>query len=212
MEPDERIDKAIYKEIAVLERFYDRIMSCRVMIEGPRRHEFGGLYKVRIDLQIPTVELVVKHSPTLHATLQDESAAKKTKKSEPKRLHRDVIRAIHEAFQEMRRRLQDAVRKLDARVKQREPSLNAKIAKLYPDHGFLETADGREIYFHRNSVLDKHFDQLRIGSAVRFAEESGDQGPQASTVRIVHPTKQLRSAAATVVLPPARIGRTRAAS
>ncbi len=50
--------------------------------------------------------------------------------------------------------------------------------------GFLATADGREIYFHRNSVLDDGFEKLDAGMRVAFAEEQGEKGPQASTVRI----------------------------
>jgi cold shock CspA family protein len=42
-----------------------------------------------------------------------------------------------------------------------------------------------EIYFHRNSVLDADFDKLKIGTEVRFVEEAGDKGPQASTVKVV---------------------------
>jgi len=59
--------------------------------------------------------------------------------------------------------------------------------KLFSEegYGFLETPDGREIYFHRNSVIGSDFDRLEIGTEVRFAEETGEQGPQASTVTIV---------------------------
>ena len=53
------------------------------------------------------------------------------------------------------------------------------------DCGFIETADGRQIYFHRNAVLDAAFDRLKVGSEVAFAEEEGVKGPQASTVRVV---------------------------
>jgi cold shock CspA family protein len=55
----------------------------------------------------------------------------------------------------------------------------------HADHGFLETPDGREIYFHRNSVLNAKFDDLVSGTEVAFAEEQGDKGPQASTVHVV---------------------------
>jgi cold shock CspA family protein/ribosome-associated translation inhibitor RaiA len=48
-----------------------------------------------------------------------------------------------------------------------------------------ETADGREIYFHRNSVLNGGFARLAVGSHVTFAEELGEKGAQASTVRLL---------------------------
>ena len=60
------------------------------------------------------------------------------------------------------------------------------ITKLFQDrgYGFLESEDGREIYFHKNSVLDGRFEKLQIGAKVRYAEEDGDKGPQASTVHV----------------------------
>lgn len=209
MEPVPGLEEGIAKEIEVLERFFDRIMSCRIMIEGPRGQRYGGLYKVRIDLGVPNEELIVEHSPSLHGTLQDIEADSKTKQSEPERDHRDVHRAVHDAFHEMRRRLQDYVRRMRGETKQHEGEPQAKITKLFPEkgYGFLETADGREIYFHRDSVLDEHFDHLRVGSDVHFAEEAGEKGPQATTVKLAHPAKQARSAAKTEVARPGRASR-----
>ena len=200
MEPVSGLESVVLKEIAVLERFFKRIMSCRVTIEGPRGKRFGGLYHVRIDLGVPNEELVVKHTPSLHGELQDIEASKKTKQSEVKRSRREVHRAIHEAFHEMRRRLQDYTRRLQHQTKQHEMEVPGKVVRLFEDYGFLETVNGREIYFHRNSVLDGHFDLLRIGSEVRFAEEAGGKGPQASTVSLVHLSKQARAAAGTEVV------------
>jgi len=200
MEPVPNLEPAVLKEIAVLERFFKRIMSCRVMIEGPRGRRYGGLYHVRIDLGVPTEELVVEHTPSLHGTLQDIEASKRTKQSEPKRDSRDVYRAIHEAFHEMRRRLQDYARRLQGQTKQHEAPVPARVVKLFEYYGFLETPDGREIYFHRNSVLDERFNLLRIGSDVRFAEEAGEEGPQASSVQLVRLAKQARNAAGTALL------------
>jgi cold shock CspA family protein len=61
------------------------------------------------------------------------------------------------------------------------------VSKLYPDegYGFIGTTDGRDVYFHRDSVLHEGFDHLRIGTEVTFAEEVGEKGPQASSVRAV---------------------------
>jgi cold shock CspA family protein len=72
-------------------------------------------------------------------------------------------------------------------VKLHEGSPHGRVTKLFPDEGFgfLKTPDGREIYFHENSVLDSGFGGLEIGTEVHFAEELGEKGPQASTVRLV---------------------------
>jgi cold shock CspA family protein len=51
--------------------------------------------------------------------------------------------------------------------------------------GFLETMNGREIYFHRNSLLNDAFSHLASGTRVTFAEKVGDRGPRASTVKLL---------------------------
>jgi cold shock CspA family protein len=53
------------------------------------------------------------------------------------------------------------------------------------DYGFLRTPEGRSVYFHRNAVVDDEFDQLKPGTGVRFVEELGEEGPQATTVVVV---------------------------
>ena len=58
-------------------------------------------------------------------------------------------------------------------------------------YGFIRSLDGRDIYFHKNSLLEGEFDRLGIGTAVCWAEEQGEKGPQASSVRIlVKPSSQ----------------------
>jgi cold shock CspA family protein len=51
-------------------------------------------------------------------------------------------------------------------------------------YGFIAAKDGSETYFHRNSVRHRAFDRLQIRSKVRFVEEMGEKGPQASTVTL----------------------------
>lgn len=92
--------------------------------------------------------------------------------------------AIRDAFDAARRKLQDYARRRRGVLKVHEGSPRARVAKLFPEErfGFLETPDGREIYFHENSVLDFDFKRLKVGTEVHFVEELGEKGPQASTV------------------------------
>jgi cold shock CspA family protein len=53
------------------------------------------------------------------------------------------------------------------------------------DCGFIATREGDEVYFHRNSVIDGAFDDLAVGDEVRFVQQDGDNGPQASSVRVI---------------------------
>ena len=49
--------------------------------------------------------------------------------------------------------------------------------------GFIQTADKREVFFHRNSLQGLNFDDLREGDAVEFDEERSEKGPRAANVR-----------------------------
>ncbi len=172
------LEEVVLKEAKKLEQFFPRIVSCRVAIEAPAR--------IRVDLGVPGEELVIDHDASHH----------------PDRHRRSNLEiAIHEAFHEMRGRLQayaDRIRGA-ALVVASAPN-EGVVTKLLEDYGFLE-ADGHGVYFHRNSVIGGNFDSLRVGSRVHFCEEEGDKGPQASTVKLLHPGKQRRTAASSAVLP-----------
>jgi cold shock CspA family protein len=198
------LDDYVQQEAAKLERFYNRISSCRVMVERAQKATSGKLYHVRIDLGVPNGELVVKHIPSLHGTLQDAKEHKSRREAESVLVHKSPKRSIHEAFGEMGRRLQDYARRQDGSVKTKKGTEEGTVKELFPEdcYGFLQTDSGREIYFHQASVLHGHFPQLRIGTRVTFDEEMGDKGPQATTVKVTHPRKQARSAASVVVLAP----------
>lgn len=155
----------ILEKTAMLDEYYNRIISCHVIVDAPHRHHHKGLlYDVRIDLTVPGAELVIKREP-----------------------NEDIYVAIRDAFDAARRQLEDFARRQRGDVKTHETYPHGRVTQLFPEegYGFLETPDGREIYFHRNSVLHGGFKKLAIGSEVRFAEEEGEKGPQASTVALV---------------------------
>ena len=156
----------IRMKAAKLERYYPRLISCHVVVGAPVRSAHAsfsqtGRYHVSIDLTVPGAELVV--------TRQENE---------------ELQVAIRDAFNAAQRRVRDYARRQRGEVKTLETPPQAVVSQLFAaeGYGFLSTSDGREIYFHRNSVLAPGFDQLAFGTAVRFAEEPGDQGPQASTV------------------------------
>lgn len=190
-----RLEQLVQKEAAKLEQFYGRITSCRVIVERPQRAQSSKLYHVRIDLGVPNSELVVKHMPTLHGTFEDLQLEKSREEPESVLVHKTPERAIHEAFHEMRRRLQDYARKQEGFVKATHKMEEGVVKELFPQagYGFLETADDRRIYFHRASVLHGHFNRLCVGSRVRFTEESGEKGPQASTLRVIRSRKRTQT-------------------
>jgi cold shock CspA family protein len=209
MEPSATVEGWIREEAQKLDEFYNHIMGCRVVVELPnRRHRWGNLHHVRIDLTVPGGELVVKREPSLHSSIQQSREHRVVKHFELNVPHRDLRQAIDDAFKAMGRRLQDYARRQRGQVKIHESAPQARISKLFPSegYGFLETSDGREVYFHENSVVAEGFARLKVGDAVSFVEEQGEKGPQASTVRLVrHP--HARRAETVAITRPAMIER-----
>jgi cold shock CspA family protein/ribosome-associated translation inhibitor RaiA len=193
MPPSPAIEENIREKAAKLDDLHDGIMGCRVAVEAPHRHHHKGkAYVVRIDLTVPGGELVINREPkrlvAKKANGAEEPGGDFAELHEPSKhaAHEDVYVAIRNAFNAAGRKLQNHARRRRGKVKVHEPQPVARIASLLPmeDHGFLLTPDGREVYFHRNSVLAPGFDRLEIGHEVHYAEELGDKGPQASTVRL----------------------------
>jgi cold shock CspA family protein len=65
--------------------------------------------------------------------------------------------------------------------------VNGFIEKIFrdDDYGFIRSIAGQQIYFHKNSSLHNEWDRLQVGTGVRFVEETGDKGLQASSLEIV---------------------------
>lgn len=194
------VERSIRLEAANLERFYKRIMGCRVAIEQSHRYVKGSPYRVRIDLTVPGGELVINHEPTLKSKAGQMGEAEIRKRLEVRSPNKHLQQAISEAFKAAGRRLQDYARRQRGDVKNKQSQPVAKVNQLFrtKGYGFLLTGEGREIYFHKDSVLDRAFNRLRVGTTVTFAEEQGDNGPQASSVKIAakHRMRQATAASA----------------
>lgn len=170
LDRSDAIEAAVRERAQKLEQFAADIVSCRVTIEAPHKHHRQGkLYGVKVDLHLPGGELVVSREPDAHHA------------------HEDVYVALRDAFDAARRRLQDYVRVRRAKVKTHEGPPEGTIVALDPEQGcgWIATPEGREIYFHRNSVIDADFNRLRTGLKVRFHEEAGEEGPRATTVHLI---------------------------
>ena len=170
IEPFPAFREEVLRHVAAFEKRSGRITACRVVVKGPGpRHHTGGLYEINVHLIVPNSKDVTAS----HTAQNDERYA-------------DFRFALNDAFKRARRQLQDRVRRLQRQVKHHEPQPRGKVARIDPsgEFGFIETPDGREVYFHRNSVLDGAFRKLEPGTAVAFAED-GEKGPQASTVHLL---------------------------
>lgn len=171
LDASEAVRAHIRDRIDDLERRFGRITAAHVALKGPgNHHRKGGNYLVRIHLALPEGRQVdVDRTPDA-----DER-------------HGELLFAIDDAFNRARRRLQDKVRRMQGAVKAHEGPPIATVARLDPsgEYGFLATGDGQEVYFHRNALVNAVMRDLSVGTRVTFAEAAGDEGPQASTVRLV---------------------------
>lgn len=162
------IENLIQNKTRALERLCGRMTSCRVTIAAPHRHKrtSGSYYHVTVDLTLPGGEVVAAREPAQTAS------------------HDDLQTAIRDAFRTAKRQLRESVRRIRRDVKEAAIPPHARVVRIIPfeEYGFLETADGEEVYFHRSSVLNDAFDKLKVGDEVRFAGEQGDHGPRATTV------------------------------
>ena len=166
----EAVAAKVEKSAAKLEQYCHRIIGCRVAIDAAHKHHRrGNRYHVRVEVTVPDRGLVASREPDEHHA------------------YTDVYVAIRDAFESICRQLEDYARIRRGQVKSHEVPRHGRVVELHTDSGYgrIESPDGRLVYFHRNSVLDADFDDLQIGTEVRFDEEMGERGPQASTVCLV---------------------------
>ena len=167
MEPSAAVRSAIEKKVEKLDGICGCITSCRVVVTAPhRRHRKGKLFRVSIDMTLPGREIVVNRD------------------HHEKHAHEDVYVSIRDAFDAALQQVEDYVRMRRGKVKSHEVPAHGRILRLLPekDCGFIETSEGQEVYFHRNSIIGPAFEELEPGMEVRFSEEQGNEGPQASSV------------------------------
>ncbi len=159
------LENLVRKHVDRLQRFCNHIDSCRVAVEKPHRHQGAGdEYRVRIDMRVaPGHEIVVSKSET-DASIQ---------------------KVIRDAFHIAERRVKDLNGRQRGQVKAHAAhEVHGIVTKLLDGYGFI-TSEGREIYFHEHSLISDDFRDLRLGMGVAFSEEPGDDGPQASSVRVI---------------------------
>lgn len=101
------IEADILEKAAKLERYYDHIVSCRVLVEASHRHHHkGNLYRIRIEIEVPQGEIVATRDPGEHHA------------------HEDIYVAIRDAFDAVRRQLQDYGKKRRGKVKHHQSPTN----------------------------------------------------------------------------------------
>lgn len=163
MEHSAALDAHIRDKALKLEEFYPRMIACHVTVDQPHRHhQQGGQLDVRIDIHLPgRAEVVVNRQ---HAE--------------------DVYVALRDAFDAAKRKLEEHIRvqRGDTKVHPIPAHGHVKRVLIEEGYGFIETPDGRELYFARENVVEPAFEQLTAGTEVQFIEEMAQEGPQAKRV------------------------------
>jgi hypothetical protein len=105
MAPQETLRAEIARHVAALEKRYNRITACRVVLKDPgQHHPTSGLFEVHIHLSLPDrKEVNVGHKPDA-----DER-------------HADARSAINDAFKHAQRILEEGVRRMQGDLKTRVP-------------------------------------------------------------------------------------------
>ena len=166
----EVLEKKIREKVKNLEKFFDHIISCRVVVDIPHKHKIkGNVYSIKIEIHVPNDEIVV------------------TRSNELDKIHKFPTVMIKDAFSAAKRQLEDYARIVRRDVKKHEIPPHGIVNEIDKNKGYgnIKTNDGRFIYFHKNSVVNYDFEKLDVGKEVRFVEEEGEKGPQASTVKII---------------------------
>jgi cold shock CspA family protein len=171
------IEADVLKRLAKLEKIFSKIVSCRIVIELPNKKEkTDDIPNVLVELLVPGKTLVVR---------RDHHARERHQKP-------NVTTALHDAFEAAALKLKDYKERLQRDVKDHPAPLRARVSNLRRDRefGFLTTSEGKELYFHKNSVMNGDFDTLKDGDVVGYVEDTGDTGPTASKVWLGTSEKQ----------------------
>lgn len=162
MPQSDAVEAAIRDRVDKLEAFYPALISCRVVLDEDRlHHQQGRHFNLRLDLHVPGHEFATTHE-------HDE----------------DVYVVVRDAFDAAQRWLEEQTRQVRGDVKHHDQTQHGKIARIVAAEGFgfIERADGAELYFSKENVVSPSFESLEPGMAVQFIEEFGSEGPQAKRV------------------------------
>jgi len=141
------------------------VHNLRVAIESTAAHKEGG-FEVRLVATVPSDTIIVKRKG---------EAVKPT---------------IVKAFDNLGLQLKELQRKKRQTIKGHESNgvsaASGTIKTVSPaeSFGFIVTSDGREFYFHENSLKDLAIDKLNEGDCVTFGITEGEKGPSASWVKL----------------------------
>ncbi len=169
------IEAELRKHVDKLEHRFGRLTGCRVSVEKLHsQHRTGNLLEVHITLSVPGHgrDLVVSKPPQ---RVQERFA------------NPDIHVSIREAFDAAERQLEAFKGRVRSDITPPSASaLTGQVTLIEPgvDHGFILNNVGSQVYFHRDSVTNGRFEDLKQGDIVHYVEVEGGSGPVAIKVRL----------------------------
>ncbi|HEY6419417.1 MAG TPA: hypothetical protein VIX59_10465 [Candidatus Binataceae bacterium] len=132
------VETQILKQVKALEDYVNGLTGCTRCLQHLRFIVIAKAGRIRIHLDVPGGELTIDKQNGVN-----------------------LSSAINEAFGATRIKLEEYVHKLRHDVKTQGPSPHVRVTTIFPTdgYGFLETFDGREVYFRGN-----HFTDSRVGA------------------------------------------------
>lgn len=173
LQPSPSVEAELRRHVDKLEHRFGRLVGCRVSVEKlHNQHRTGNVFEVHITLSVPGHELAV---------------SRPSQKAKERYAHPDIHTSIRDAFDAAERQLEAF--KGRVRSDTAAPgasSLAGQVTLIEPgaDHGFILNNVGSQLYFHRDSVTNGRFEDLREGDLVHYVEEAGDAGPVATKIRL----------------------------
>lgn len=162
------VDAIIGRRTRKLEQIFDRIVGCELALEAlQKRKRHGRTVRARLIVHIPGPDLAVAR------TVAQGSARD------------DLILAVNRAFSAAEKMLTRRKKVMaGVEVKHHAALLHGEITLLENDlgHGWLRADDGREVYFQRDALTAGDWDDLSLGTRLRFREMEGEKGPYATGV------------------------------
>jgi cold shock CspA family protein len=168
------IEAELRKHVDKLEHRFGRLTGCRVSVERlHNQHRTGNLFEVHITLSVPG-----------HG--RDLAVSRPPQRAQERFANPDIRVSIRDAFDAAERQLETF--KGHVRSDTTPPgasALTGHVGLIEPgtDHGFILNNVGSQLYFHRDSIANGRFEDLKQGDPVHYVEVEGGGGPVAIKVR-----------------------------
>lgn len=171
IDPSPAAESLILKRYGELAHFGKRIEGCDVIVEAPQKRKLNARgYSVRVTLRLP--------GPDITGSYQVAQGSARG----------DLTLALNRAFSAVEKQLKAQRRTMGGvEVKHHDPVLHGEITELERELGWgkLRADDGREVYFQKDALVHANWDDLALGTRLRFSERIGEKGPFATGVSVV---------------------------